>query len=239
MRTQEKSEPTSQTHHKEEAKARIQTDAKDRKALRDKLEVYIDPLNTENNQEGLVNIVTGQVLTHSSVNVDNAPELGEQQMEEFERGLPDSFHETIHRRVTTTAVSQKHIKVNDMKMFDTEMIYVRAMALQCSLRNYDTKNLMAHELSPRPASMFDDSGAMKVAKTKSVLKNDLKVEVARRHAAVDASFLDGCAVLWVVSWPTGGIVQDFLDNFRRHIKGYLESSDVYLVFDRYTAGSIK
>ena len=239
MRTQEKSEPTSQTHHKEEAKARIQTDAKDRKALRDKLEVCIDPLNTENNQEGLVNIVTGQVLTHSSVNVDNAPELGEQQMDEFERGLPDSFHETIHRRVTTKAVSRKHIKVNDMKMFDTEMIYARAMALQCSLRNYDTKNLMAHELSPRPASMFDDRGAMKVAKTKSVLKNDLKVEVARRHAAVDASFLDGCAVLWVVPWPTGGIVQDFLDNFRRHIKGYLESSDVYLVFDRYTAGSIK
>ena len=76
MKTQEKSEPTSQTHHKEEAKARIQTDAKDRKALRDKLEVCIDPVNTENNQEGLVNIVTGQVLTHSSVNVDNAPELG-------------------------------------------------------------------------------------------------------------------------------------------------------------------
>ena len=98
---------------------------------------------------------------------------------------------------------------------------------------------MAHELSPRPASMFDDSGAMKVAKTKSVLKNDLKVEVARRHVAVDASFLDGCAVLWVVPWPTGGTVQDFLDNFRRHIKGYLESGDVYLVFDRYTAGSIK
>ena len=108
MRTQEKFVPTSQTHHKEEAKARTER-TKDRKALRDKLEVCIDPLNTENNQEGLVNIVTGQVLTHSSVNVDNAPELGEQQMEEFERGLLDSFHETMHRRVTTMAVSQKHI----------------------------------------------------------------------------------------------------------------------------------
>ena len=59
MTTQEKFEPTSQSHLKEEAKARIQTDAKDRKALRDKLEVCADPLNTENNQEGLVNIVTG------------------------------------------------------------------------------------------------------------------------------------------------------------------------------------
>ena len=124
-------------------------------------------------------------------------------------------------------------------MFDTEMIYARAMALQCSHRNYDTKNLMAHERSPRPASMFDDSGAMSVAKTKAVLNNDLKVEVARRHVAVDASFLDGCGMLWVVPCPNGGIVQDFLNNFRRHIQGHLESSDVYLVFDRYTAGSIK
>ena len=118
------------------------------------------------------------------------------------------------------------------------MMYARAMALQCSQRKYDTKNLMAHELSPRPASMCDDSGAMKAAKTTAILKNDLKVEVARRHVAVDASFSDGCAVMWLVSWPIGGIVQDVLNKFRRHIQGHLESSDVYLVFDRYTAGSI-
>ena len=66
---------------------------------------------------------------------------------------------------------------------------------------------MANELASRPASMFDDSGAMKLAKTKAVLKNTLKVEMERRHA----SFLDGCAgkKLWVVPWPTGGTVQDF------------------------------
>ena len=38
---------------------------------------------------------------------------------------------------------------------------------------------MAHELAFRPSSMFDDSGAMKVAKTKAVLKNTLKVEMER------------------------------------------------------------
>ena len=73
MRTQEQHKPPSQTHHKEETKARIQTDGKYRKVLHDKLEVCIDPLQTENNQEDLVNIVTRQVLTHSSLNVDNAP----------------------------------------------------------------------------------------------------------------------------------------------------------------------
>ncbi len=148
--------------------------------------------------------------------------------------------ETLHKCVTTmAAIAQRQGKVNNMKILGTEMIYARAMALQCSQRYYDTRNLMAHELASRPASMFDDSGAMKVAKTKAVLQNTLKVEMERRHADVDASFLDGCAVLWVVPWPTGGTVQDFLNNFRRHIQSHLDSSDIYLLFDRYKEGSIK
>ena len=57
MRTQEQHVPASQTHHKEEAKARVKTDTKNRKALRDKLEVCIDPLHPEDNQQGIVNIV--------------------------------------------------------------------------------------------------------------------------------------------------------------------------------------
>ena len=95
-----------------------------------------------------------------------------------------------------SAIAQRQGKVNNMKILGTEITYARAMALQCSQRYYDTRNPMAHELASRPASMFDDSGAMKVAKTKAVLKNTLKVEMERRHAEVDASFLDGCAVLW-------------------------------------------
>ena len=44
------------------------------------------------------------------------------------------------------------------------------------------------------------------------------VEVSSRDADndVDASFLGGCAVLWVVPWPTSGIVQDYLDRFRSY-----------------------
>ena len=57
---------------------------------------------------------------------------------------------------------------------------------------------MSHELASRPALIFDDIGVMKVTKTKAVLNNTVKVEMERRHAEVDASFLDGYAVLWVV-----------------------------------------
>ncbi len=64
-----------------------------------------------------------------------------------------------------------------MEFFDTEMIYAHAMALQYTQRHYNTQNLTLHELASRPALMLDESGPMRVAKTKYVLKNNLKVEV--------------------------------------------------------------
>ena len=56
---------------------------------------------------------------------------------------------------------------------------------------------------------------------------------------MQATFLDGCAVLWVVPWPTSGNVHDYLVRFRSYLHGHLAKSDVYLVFDRYIEGSTK
>jgi len=47
--------------------ARIHGDAKDRKALRDKLELCLYPLDPEQHSGGLINIVIGRIVTHSSV----------------------------------------------------------------------------------------------------------------------------------------------------------------------------
>ena len=69
---------------------------------------------------------------------------------------------------------------------------------------------MGHELSPIPTSMFDKNGNMRDSKAKSNLKNALKMEVSRLLAEQDvqATFLDGCALLWVVPWPTYGTLHD-------------------------------
>ena len=56
-------------------------------------------------------------------------------------------------------------------------------------------------------SMFDDKGHTRIAKSKSELKNDMKVELSQRHTTVSTSFLDGCAVLWTISWPASGSVR--------------------------------
>ena len=53
----------------------------------------------------------------------------------------------------------------------------------------------------------------------------------------EVTIIDGCALLWVISWPSQGVVQDYIDNFIHYIKQKLAKGDVYL--DRYNEYSIK
>ena len=179
-----------------------------------------------------MNIASGKVVSGTLVNVDNTYHLGLNQMKEFEKTWPNGFHQPLQKCVKTMAVSKKHIKLRDQKLYDTELIYARAMCLQNSLHEYDTGNLMSYELSSYPLTMFERNGQMKQATSKSSLKNVLKVEVPTRLAEFPAVFLDGCAVMWTVPWPPKGTIQDYLDSFRRHIHFYLQTSQVYLIFDR-------
>ena len=86
--------------------------------------------------------------------------------------------------------------------------------------------------------MFDDHRKMR-STTQVDLKNALKVDIPIRNIIVSnvaGYFLDGCAILWAIEWPTKNmpIVQDFIDEFRQHISShYLKHADVYLAFDRY------
>ena len=162
-------------------------------------------------------------------------------MEAFEQSWPERFHDTIPRKVVTMSVGGKSMKVGDAKVFDTETMYARAMALQAGSRSLNISDIISHEIAPYPASMFKSNGKMRDAKSKACLKNILRVDVSNSHAErdVEAIFLDSCAVLWVIPWPMPGTVQDYLDRFCDHIQKFLKKTDVYLVFDRYKADSTK
>ena len=176
---------SSQTYHKEEMPGRIKYDAQDRNAFREKIELSIYPLDPEQHQDGLVNAVTGKVVVHTSVNVNNAAILGENQMETFEKSWPGGFHDTINKKVITMAVNRKHVKVGEVKLFDTETMYAIATGLQSDHGSLDADSIMAHERSPYPTSMFDADGQMHEAKPKANLKNAIKVEVSSRDADND------------------------------------------------------
>ncbi|KAJ8018705.1 hypothetical protein HOLleu_43161 [Holothuria leucospilota] len=195
--------------------------------------------------DNIVNVVTGQ-LAPPSVNVDKAVDIGTRQFKEFESKLPEGFYDTISMKVETMAVMKKSIDVGDTKVYDTNLIYSRVIGLQGSSREVSLSNVLSYELSPVPTALFDDSGEMRTAKSKSELKKQIKVEVSARHALQEPSctVIDGCALLWIPTWPSPTltqppIVMDFVTKFKRKVEERLRSGDVYLVFDRYVDYSTK
>ena len=153
-------------------------------------------------------------------------------MKAFENSWPDGFHNPIKKVVKTMGIVKKHLKVGDKKVYSTETIYARAMAMQKISDDLDIHTVLWYELSPRPASMCDEHG-MREAKTKSKLTNALKVEVSSRAFSPDGTIIDGCAFIWVVPWPKKRTVQNYLDNFRVSLKEYLHPNViVHLVFDK-------
>ncbi len=133
----------------------------------------------------------------SSVNVDKAVDIGTTQMKEFEEKFPDGFYETISLNVETMAITKKSFKVGDSKVYNTELIYSRVIGLQASSREVSINEVMSRELSPIPTALFNDSGDMRISKSKSTLKSLTKVDVLVRHAAQEAkcTVIDGCALL--------------------------------------------
>ncbi len=72
--------------------------------------------------------------------------------------------------------------------------------------------LFYYELASIPTSLFCDDGTLCPASAKSKLKDSLKTEkLVRTIPKPEVTFLDGCAVLWTISWCVSGIVQDLID----------------------------
>ena len=226
-------------YHKEEGCGRIKADSADRNKIRDKLDICIDPLDHSQHPTQIVNIVTG-VLCSENVDVDQAVTLGNTKRIEFEDKWPDGFHSTISKCVTTMHETKKRrLKINSQPVVDSGLIYSRVMGL-LSHREMQLSNLLYHELAPFPLSMFDDSGEMRICKSKSVLKNKLQAEISKRTAGKPNTFIvDACAILWIIHWPTQGYVDNFIKGFINYVQGKLKEAEVYVVFDRYYKYSIK
>ena len=113
---------------------------------------------------------------------------------------------------------KKGVKAGEKMVLDPEVIYARALALQTINPEFDLEKLLVYELAPYPMSIFNEEGLMRTCK-KSKLMAGLKVEVpARMVGKPDAIFLDGCAILWVVGWPTQGNIGSFVKSFRNYLR---------------------
>ena len=75
-------------------------------------------------------------------------------MKEFEKALPAGFYKISNQRVIIMFIYCKHIKLADTRLYDIEVIYARAMSLQCILQDYDKENYCF--ISSQPTSKFED-----------------------------------------------------------------------------------
>ena len=229
--------------HKEEMPSRMAYDEKDRSAVRRKLNLCIHPLKPDEHPTGLVNIVTGRIHPES-VNVENAKDIGNQQKQEFESSWPEGFHKPIVNKVKTMIGNQRRTPTDKKGLIDCELIFSRLMIL-IQYRDIDVKSVMGYELAPLPTSIFDgtkDKPEMRIAKAKATLKNTLQVEHSSRTLTrqPDAIFLDGCAIMWIVHWPSKGAIKDYVNAFVDYVLTRMSlSSNVFLVFDKYHESSIK
>ena len=159
--------------------ARIKADSVDRDKLRKKLEMCIDPLSTEHHTDGIVNIATGEISSES-VNVDKSVSIGEHQLQTFEASWPESFNSSLTKQIVTMSDSRRKIKLGEISLFDTNLIYSRVMELIGALY-IDLKTVFQHELSPIQTSMFGDDGEMRITKSKSTLKQKLRLNTLPGH----------------------------------------------------------
>jgi hypothetical protein len=115
-------------------------------------------------------------------------------MKLYESRLPLGFWNKIPKVVYSIKENVSNFKAGVTKVIDTELIYSSAMILRI------TRHMMEYELAETPQLIFDENSGIRIAKTKSVLKNALKVESSYRVVSIGGNKdhcirIDGCAIM--------------------------------------------
>ena len=150
-----------------------------------------------------------KIICTDEVNVYNAIDLGRAQMKECEASWPEGFRQPLKKRVRTMNECKNKSTTVTAEQFDSGLIFATALALM-NPRDVKVEHIFSSELASVSSSMFDEKmRKLRIAKSKSILQNKLQVEQsARATAQSDAIVIDGCAILWVVHWPSKGSAQD-------------------------------
>ena len=100
-------------------------------------------------------------------------------------------------------------------------------------------DIFNYELASVPTALFKESGEARYQNSKSVLMKKLKSQESSRGIKPNAVVVDGGGMMHNIYWPSTGTVKDLVDNVEHYLQKASPSSDTYLIFDRYKAGSIK
>ena len=169
----------------------------------------MDPLDVSQGQH-LINSVTKKI-SNKNVNIEDAVQIGEAQLQEFEWACPTGF--TIKRKV----IGKKKRGVGKMEQCDLGLIFARVTALM-STRAITLNVMLKYELAAVPTSIFDEkSSEIRISTSKSIIKRKHQVEVTNPSIGIrDAVVIGGCAILRVLQWPSISFIKDIVLNFVKY-----------------------
>ena len=153
----------------------------------------MDPLDVSQGQN-LINSVT-EKISNKNVNIEDAVQIGEAQLQEFEWACPTGFYQTIKRKV----IGKKKRGVGTMEQCDLGLIFARVIALM-STRAFKLNVMLKYELAAVPTSIFDKkSSAIRISTSKSTIKRKHLVEVTNPSISIrDPVVIGGCAIQYPV-----------------------------------------
>ena len=74
--------------------------------------------------DSLCNIVNGQVVSETKVNVQDAVEIGQDAITSFASSLPGGFHHPIKTTVETMHILKRGVKIKGKTVYDLETVFV-------------------------------------------------------------------------------------------------------------------
>ncbi len=91
-------------------------------------------------------------------------------------------------------------------------------------RAINMNHVMKYELAAVPTSIFDEkSGELRISASNSILKWKYQIEVTNPSIGIqDDVVIDGCAILYVIQWPSKGFMEDVL-NFVKYATNKMSS----------------
>ena len=156
------------------------------------------------------------------------------------KACPTGFYQTFKRKVITMKEGKQQRGTDPMEQRNSGLIFARVTALM-STRAINLNDVLKYELPAVPTSIFDEiSGEFRISKSKSTLKRILQVEVTNTSRGTgDAVVIEGCAILWVLQWPSKGFLKDVVVNFVKYATDKMHCyRRTHVIFDRYNT-SIK
>ena len=83
----------------------------------------------------------------------SAPEVGSEQLIQFEASWPESLHNTLSKQVVTFD-KNKRLSVDDNYVVNQETIYVCIIGILVYQHDLDLQQVLATELTAHPSSIF-------------------------------------------------------------------------------------